>query len=267
LSPIKHDRSGEATDDIFAVLPGVVRHISRVAGHSSYGRYIVLEHPGQVPAIYTLYAHLGALAPGLEAGGVVAQGQTIATMGRSAGGYTIPKDRAHLHFEMGVRLTDDFQRWYDWRKFGSRNEHGLWNGMNLVGFDPLEFYNRFRDRRINNLNDFFAQQEWALRVRVAGSRVPDFVTRYPSLLTRPAVPGAVAGWEVQITAFGVPFAWTPLSADELVGYRPNEVRVVAVDEDRLATCRCRNWVSRRGGAYTPARDLQTLLQLLFGLRT
>lgn len=267
LAPTRRDRAGEAQDEIYAVLPGVVRHVSRVAGHSSYGRYIVLEHPEAVPAIYTLYAHLASIAPGLEVGARVEQAQTIAVMGRSAGGYTIPKERAHLHFEMGVRLTDSFQPWYDWRKFGSRNEHGVWNGMNLHGFDPLDFYNQFRERRVDNLNDYFRRQEPALRIRIASPRVPDFVTRYPSLLTGMLPPERVAGWEVQFNAFGLPFAWSPLTDADMEGYRPDEVRVIEADEGRLAACRCKDWVVRRRGGHGPGPDLQTLLQLLFGVRS
>src|SRR3954468_20568158 len=42
---VSRDRRGEPLDDVFAAMDGVVRHISKAAGDSSYGRYIVLEHP------------------------------------------------------------------------------------------------------------------------------------------------------------------------------------------------------------------------------
>src|SRR6185312_852677 len=54
---ISRDRRGEPTDNIFAAMDGVVRHVNSSAGDSAYGRYIVLEHPEQTPGIYTLYAH------------------------------------------------------------------------------------------------------------------------------------------------------------------------------------------------------------------
>jgi hypothetical protein len=47
----------------------VVRHINRKAGASNYGRYIVLEHPAESPPVYTLYAHLAEVAPGVAPGG------------------------------------------------------------------------------------------------------------------------------------------------------------------------------------------------------
>src|SRR3954466_806033 len=54
---VSRDRHGEPTDAVFAAMDGVVRHINASAGDSSYGRYIVLEHPQATPAVYTLYAH------------------------------------------------------------------------------------------------------------------------------------------------------------------------------------------------------------------
>jgi murein DD-endopeptidase MepM/ murein hydrolase activator NlpD len=266
LFPIARDAKGEATDRIYAVLPGVVRHVNGRAGDSSYGRYLVLEHPEYTPAIYTLYAHLSAFAPGIKAGDRIASGQVIGTMGRSAGGYSIPKERAHLHFEFGVRVTDDFQAWYDYRKFGSRNQHGVWNGMNLMGFDPLDFFERFRAREIDNFGDYFARMQPAVRVRIATSLVPDFVRRYPSLLTAQIPESGVGGWEVAFNLTGLPFAWTPLSSSEAASLKRNFPVVVEVDAQLVKAGRCRSLVISRRAGHVPGRDLETVLQQLFQLR-
>ena len=177
IKALARDRSGEPVDDIYAAMDGVVRYINLQAGDSSYGRYIVLEHPDAVPAVYTLYAHLSRVAPGIKVGGSVTRGQVMATMGHSAGGYAIPRDRAHLHFEIGLMVTRDFQAWYDGKKFGSHNDHGLWNGMNLMGFDPLDFLRQFRARQVASFQDYISRMEPALRVRIATHRVPDFAQR------------------------------------------------------------------------------------------
>lgn len=68
IKPVARDRRGEPLDNVVAAMAGVVRHASSSAGDSSYGRYVVLEHPAMTPAVYTLYAHLARLAPGLRAG-------------------------------------------------------------------------------------------------------------------------------------------------------------------------------------------------------
>jgi len=59
------------------------------------------------------------------------------------------------------------------------------------------------------------------------SRMPDFITRYPSLLRKP-VSGLVAGWEVECNATGLPFAWTPLTVAELGGQRAGTAKIVSL---------------------------------------
>ena len=109
LKPVRRDARGEPADEVYAVMDGVVRYINNRVGESNYGRYLVLEHPGTAPAVYTLYAHLARIAPGIAPGVTVRRGQTIGIMGRSEGGAVIPRDRAHLHFEIGLMVTRDFQ--------------------------------------------------------------------------------------------------------------------------------------------------------------
>lgn len=266
LKPVSRDRVGEPKDPVAVVLPGVVRHINRTAGDSSYGRYIVVEHVGLTPSVITLYAHLSAIAPGLKAGDTVARGQTIGTMGRSASGYAIPRDRAHLHFETALWLSRDFQSWYNWKKFGSRNEHGVWNGMNIVGFDPLDFYNALRSRAVDDFDQYLARQKPAVRVRISTKVIPDFIERYPSLRRRDfPPPEQFAGWEVVFNDMGLPFSWTPLTAMELVGFKPNEVRAEPVDP-AVKLPRCKSLVFKKRGRYAIGSDLEPTLQLLFGLR-
>jgi murein DD-endopeptidase MepM/ murein hydrolase activator NlpD len=267
LKPLKRDRRGEPVDPIFAAMAGVVRHINRNPGDSNYGRYIVIEHPDVTPSIYTLYAHLSATEPGLKVGDHVERGQTIATMGRSSNGQAIPRDRAHMHFEMGVWLTRDFQSWYNFRKFGSRNDNGIWNGMNLMGFDPLDFFDQFRAHRVDTFQDYFSHLQAAVRLRVTTRKIPDFVQRYPSLLTKPSpADGAVGGWDVAFNDMGLPFAWTPLSPMEMMGSNANDVKVTDANETVLRQHRCKSLVIMKRGKYVIGRDLEAVLQLVFGFR-
>jgi len=264
---LARDRRGEPTDSIFAAMDGVVRHINANAGDSNYGRYIVLEHPGETPSVYTLYAHLARIAPGLREGATVARGQVIGVMGHSSGGYMIPVERAHMHFEVGVMVTRDFQAWYDRKKFGSRNDHGAWNGMNLMGFDALDFLEQWRSHRVNTFQDYFAKMEPAARVRIATRRTPDFITRYPSLLTKPLSMGLVAGWEIKFNWTGIPFAWTPLTTVEVIGLAPEVPVIVEANTDLERRERSKSIaVSHRGGGWTVGKDLETVLQQMFELR-
>ncbi|HZP60842.1 MAG TPA: M23 family metallopeptidase [Opitutaceae bacterium] len=268
LKPVRRDARGEPLDAIFAALPGVVRYVNLRPEESTYGRYIVIEHPGMTPAVYTLYAHLAAVAPGVAAGANVAGGQVIARMGHSAGGYPFPVERAHLHFEIGLMITRDFQAWYDWKKFPDPNEHGIWNGFNLMGFDPLDFLNKFRTRQVNNFADYFAQMQPAVRVRLATAKVPDFVQRYPSLLTKPLPPsGVVAGWEIACDWTGLPFRWTPLEANEAAGLAPEQPVVIWADGKSQREHPSKSLIYPQGSGYAIDTDLAMVLQQLFGLRS
>lgn len=266
IKAVARDRRGEPTDEVTAAITGVVRYVNPSAGDSSYGRYIVIEHPDEIPAVYTLYAHLASIAPGVRAGGRVSRGQVIGIMGHSSGGYMIPKDRAHLHFEIGLMVSARFQNWYDRKRFGSRNEHGPWNGMNLLGVDPVAFFNEWRARRIPVVRDFFARMETAVRVRIAARQMPDFVTRYPALLTKPLPMGPVPGWEIRFNWTGIPFSWTPLTTAEVVGLQFDQPRIVEVNAALERRQRSKSLAVSRRGSWTPGKDLDTVLELLFGLR-
>lgn len=266
IRPAARDRKGEPLDSVFAAMPGVVRHVSSSAGDSSYGRYVVLEHPAMTPAVYTLYAHLARIAPGLRAGADVTAGQVLGTMGHSSGGYMIPTDRSHLHFEIGLAVTRNFQAWYDRKRFGSKNDHDMWNGMNLMGVDPLRFFNEWRAGRIATVQDFFNRMEPAVRLRIATFRTPDFITRYPSLLTKPMPIGPVAGWEIQFNWTGIPFAWTPLGLAEVTGLKAEQPVLVDVNAAIERRERSKSLAVSRRGSWTPGKDLEIVLQLLFGVK-
>lgn len=258
LKATRWDARGEALDRVFAVLPGVVVHVNETAGHSSFGKYIVLEHPGVEPSIYTLYGHMRSIEERIRPGVRVEAGETIGILGRSAGGYTIPRERAHLHFEMGVRLTDTFQWWFDAQDFTSPNRHGRFNGMNLVGFDPLAFYEAFREGRVRTVEAFLQKETVAFTVRIVNSKVPDFLERYPSLVVGQRIPDNLAGWEIDFTWYGLPVRWRPL-AEVPEGYSL-KVR----DESLLRENACRQTVLWEGDDPYSGVALVRILSLLFG---
>jgi len=210
LKPIGRNRQQEATDGIYSVMPGRVAHINPHAGNSSYGRYVVVEHRSADVPVYTLYAHLADIEEGLRVGSMVAGGQRLGTMGRSAGGYSIPRQRAHLHFEIGLRKSNEFDRWYQRAGYSGKNLHGNYNGMNLTGADPIHFWETVRAGQFENFRDYFHQLPTAYSLRIGTKTVPDFINRYPHLLTTPVPAEGVAGWDIEFTWYGLPKKWTPL---------------------------------------------------------
>lgn len=263
LKPVSRDRRGEAADPVVAVMDGVVVYVNRVPGNSGYGRYVVIEHREVSPAVVTLYAHLSEIRDEVEPGGVIRAGQRIGIMGRSAGGYSIPKERAHLHFEMGVWISESFQEWYDWKGFGSKNTHGLFNGMNITGFDPLDFYDRYRDGSVTDFNDYFRSIPVAYVVRVKSDRIPDFLRRYPAFFNGSMPRGGPAGWEIGFTATGIPKEWKALAEEP---EQRENARIVWHDLRLVNEYRCLRTVVNRAGNASIGPHTERSLQLMFGFR-
>lgn len=266
LFPVKRDSRGEALDDVYSVLPGRVVHVSSKSGYSSYGRYIVVQHEDESPAFHTLYAHLASIAPGIEPGSRVNAGSILGRMGRSSSGYSIPRHRAHLHFEIGFRLTDSFQTYYDRQKYGNKNHHGNWNGMNMVSIDPLPFYEAMRRGSVKNLGEHLRVLPAVARIRVHTTQVPSFVKLYPALVTRPYVGQQLVAWDIAFTQYGVPKEWTPRFASEAIGGRAGDVKVLAYSPKLLASQTCREVLNV--GDRTPSISTGTIntLKKLFGFK-
>lgn len=207
IRPAGRTKTGEPTDLVFSAMEGVVAYVNpRLNG--AYGRYVVMLHPRAEVPVYTLYAHLASLQPGLKAGQTLAAGKVLGVMGHSSTSETaIPKERAHLHFEVGLMLSERFQAWYDADadNRGVPNHHGLFNGQNLIGFDPTLLL----ARSSADVRALLRDQPVALAITLRPKRTPDFLTRYPALL-KGGDSATAAGWYVEFSWQGMPIGWTAL---------------------------------------------------------
>lgn len=265
LYPISRNKSGEASDTIYAVLPGRVVYINKVSGHSNYGRYIIIEHDGESPMFHTLYAHLASVDEGLIVGSRVEQGAGIGIMGRSASS-PIPRARAHLHFEIGFRLSDEFQAWYDRQKFDSKNRHGFWNGMNLVSIDPLDFYRSVRKGKVATVGEHLKSMPAYARIRVHTTMIPDFVKRYPELVNRTYSESNLAAWDIAFSQYGVPKEWTPRFSDEGISGKPGDVEIIAYNPNLLKEQTCNRVLLLKGSKPKISANTLNTLKKLFGFR-
>ena len=266
LYPVARDQRGEPLDAIYAVLPGRIVYINKVAGNSNYGRYVVIEHDQEAAAFHTLYAHMASIEPNVLVGSRVESGAKLGIMGRSAS-KPMPRSRAHLHFEIGFRLTDQFQAWYDRQRFGSKNHHGNWNGMNLVSIDPLDFYQGVRRGKVSTVCEYLQKTPAYARIRVYTSEVPDFVNRYPALVTRSYEGSSVVAWDIAFSKYGVPKEWTPRFASEGIAGQHGHVEILTYNPDLLKEQTCRRVINQVGSAEpTVSKTTLTTLQKLFGFK-
>jgi len=182
IASLQRDRWSKPLDRIYAIADGKVAYINKIAGNSSYGRYVVITHDDTLGPVYTLYAHLAKIAPGLHKGQEVPAGTVLGVMGYS-GLLKIPRYRAHLHFEIGLIYNRRFSAWARSRKI--KNEHDTYNGWNLEGINPLDF---FRAMNAEDNFDFLMHLEEiprAFDIIVNVSSLPDYFHRYPMLWNGP----------------------------------------------------------------------------------
>ena len=266
LFPIERDARGEAKDLIFSVLPGRVVYVNDRPGWSSYGRYVVVRHEGESPAFHSLYSHLASVHAGIEEGARVKAGTVLGVMGRSAGGYAIPKSRAHLHFEIGLMLSDNFENWFKRQNFKTPNRHGSWNGMNLVSVDPLGFYRAVRAGNARDFDAYLRALPVAARLRVFFGEPPAFIRNYPNLLSGKLREGKLVAWDIAFTDFGVPKSWTPRYEGEGIRGNPGEVHILSYAPDRLKRQPCQRVLDFKGEGVVLSEQTKTALELLFGFQ-
>src|SRR5882672_4189606 len=113
IRSLQRDKRGEPADPILATAAGTVAYINKRPSLSNYGNYLVLRHVIEGVEVYSLYAHLKEVRPGLKHGDAVKAGEFIATMGRTSNtAQSISKDRAHVQFELNIVVSEHFAEWY-----------------------------------------------------------------------------------------------------------------------------------------------------------
>lgn len=259
---LQTDRHGEPSDPVMAAADGTVVYFSTHPGLSNYGNYLVIRHVVEGLEIYSLYAHLKAIRPGLQPGATVRAGEVVATMGRTSSVEAIGKWRAHLHFELNVLVNDRFATWFHTASPGQRNDHGEWNGQNLNGLDPRQILleEKTQGPRFRLLN-FLRSQTELCRVLVRATNFP-YLRRYPQLvLANPvAQREGVAGYEIALNYNGVAFALMPRAASELKSRA--RFQLLSVNEAEERANPCRHLVVKRGGRWQLGNEGLRELELL-----
>jgi murein DD-endopeptidase MepM/ murein hydrolase activator NlpD len=261
IAPLQHDRHGEATDPVLATAGGTVAYVNAKSGLSNYGNYILLRHAIDGLEVYSLYAHLSAVR--VRPGQAVQAGEVIGTMGRTANTHEgISKDRAHLHFELNLLANPNFASWFRKHAPGQRNDHGTYNGQNMLGFDPRAVL--LVQRQVGasfSLLQFLRVQTELCRVAVRDPNLP-WVRRYPALARRNPVAEkeGVAGYELALSSTGLPFEIIPRAASELKGSA--KIRLLSVNEAEQAKHPCGRIVTRKSTGWQLTSKGDRLLDLV-----
>lgn len=206
IRPLKRDASGEPLDEVRPMASGLVVHVSADPRKSNYGRYVVVEHSVPEGKIYSLYAHLASVV--CRVGQRVGTGNKLGVLGHSGAG--LNRERSHVHVELCLLLNTRFQEHYDAMKLSTPNAHGIYNGMNLAGFDVSKVLLTCSSGGPLGLRQFFAGLEEQYRVRVPFKGIyPDWIVRYPFLWHNPKRLKKAASIDISLTAEGVPFCASP----------------------------------------------------------
>lgn len=258
---VRRDKKGEPIDDILAAADAQVAYINSRAHLSNYGNYIILRHSIEGLEIYSLYAHLSAIRSGLKTGQNVKAGETIGTMGRTSNTrQRISQERAHLHFEINLLVNDRFLAWHKKNFPGQRNDHGVWNGRNILALDPRALF--LAQKQLGSkfsLKDHIQNQTALCRVLVRDNEFP-YVKRYAGLIEPARRSVNATAYELVLNANGIPVKIIPRSAAE--SGKGTRFQLLAVNPTEFNRSPCRKLIRQRNGRWEIAPAGMELLDLL-----
>ena len=199
IRPLQRDERGEPLDQVRAIAAGLVVHTNLVAGFSNYGKYVVVEHRWDGCNYYSLYGHLSSIQ--VHVGQRVQQRDQLGVMGHTGDG--LNQTRAHLHLELNLMLSRQFESWHDSLFKTDPNHNGLYNGINLMGIDIARLYLALRKQPSLTIPEFLSEDETLYRVLLPDSSHFDLRRFYPWMVAQKNGEKPVS-WEVSFNRAGVP---------------------------------------------------------------
>jgi len=202
IKPVRRDASGVPLDPVVSIAEGVVAHVNDKSTASNYGKYIVVLHEWGEGPICSLYAHLNKVS--VTVGDRVEAGTQLGILGYTGRG--IDKPRAHLHFEVALMLSDDFETWHQ-RHLGSASGHGNFNGRNLSGMNGVDLIARQGKGEVRSIKEYLAAQRGFYSVTITAAQSRLLRERYPWLWRHPQA--AYPSTEITFSASGLPLSAAP----------------------------------------------------------
>jgi len=252
VRPVHRDVHGEPLDDVHAIADGHVVYSNQIPGASNYGRYVVVEHRWGDCPYYSLYAHLRTVE--VAKGDKVNQGDKLGVMGHSGTG--INRERSHVHVELNLLLSSNFESWHAASFPNEANHHGVYNGINLAGIDLPRLILALRKDPTLSIPAFLAREEVFYKVIVPNSPHFELPQRYPWMIAG-SPNEKPSSWEVSFTRSGVPVRLTP-SARAVTAAELSWLKASPVDARYLT----RDVITGRGSSARLTSEGKALMSLL-----
>jgi hypothetical protein len=194
------DSRGEPTDVVRASADGEVVRVNLDEKISDYGKQVIVKHLWGKQSVFTIYGHLASI--GVEVGQKVKAGEPLGVMGWTGPGLT--RDRAHLHFEIAFQINGKFAEWVDTAKPGrlwQPNRHGEWNGLNLMGIDPIPLLKATNQGNPLTCEEALSKQPCGFTVRVPPFMGTPTWMQWVESKPLSALP---LSWDIEMTPWGLP---------------------------------------------------------------
>lgn len=262
IRPLKRDKRNEPLDVVRSTANGWIVYLNKKAGLSNYGKYVVIGHKIEGLEVYSLYAHLKSVATPLTLGKWVNAGDEVGILGRTSNTrQRISRERAHLHFEIALLVNHRYPEYFRSKFPKGTNDHGIWNGQNLLGLDPTEIFKAQATAESFQLRDYLRTRESLFRVNVF---TPDFpwLQRYLPLILKAdeLVLEEIGGYEIAFDFSGLPFQLKPISKPAETEGTPWEL--VEVNETLYQEYPCRKLVVKTGAKWRLTAKGRQLIELL-----
>lgn len=259
IRPLHRDTSGEPTDVVRAAADGEVVRVNRDEKISDYGRQVIVKHEWGIYPVYTIYGHLASV--GVEVGQSVKAGDPLGVMGWTGPGLT--RNRAHLHFEVAFQINRKFAEWVESQKPGrlwQPNRHGEWNGLNLMGIDPVPLLLASAAGNSLSWPEVREKQPGGFRVRVPELRERPSWTDLVEVQEAQEGKGGSLGWEIEMTPWGLPLR---MKGVEEAVVEPVLVANPGVPSEGKYYCRGLVQGDGKGGVKLSRFGRQTIEMMLF----
>ena len=256
IRALHRDHRGEPTDVVRASAGGEVVRVNLDEKISDYGKQVIVRHQWGKQPVYTIYGHLASIE--VAVGQLVKAGEVLGVMGWTGPG--LVRERAHLHFEIAFQINEKFSEWVDTANPGrlwQPNRHGEWNGLNLMGIDPIPLLKAANHGTPLTCEEALSKQPCGFTVRVPPFMGTPTWMQWVDSKSPSALP---LSWDIEMTPWGLPLR---MEAGSEVVLEPVLIANPGKPSEGKYYCRGLVQADGKGGMKLSKFGRQTMEMLLF----